>query len=279
MFRLIALFGLSATTAFAVSFDTEIALEREPFEYAATSTDGLIVEDTTDDLVVFDRQNRQTLPPVLADMTYFKVEPQEESWLVTFEIAEALPEDPGLAVNFDVFIDIDGDESNNPNTGVYRAHSDTIYMILHGSRTKWHSKYWTYDSSTGLWTEQPQKPAYEIGDGTYSLEIPYDQLPKESDIPIRGFSLTSTGGITAIDVIPGAEFPPVLAVQPTPPQAEPPPPKPQEQPTGGQFSIQGLLSPTVIYSIVAFLLGFSLAMLWKNRRKKEKVISETTEQF
>jgi len=258
------LLALIATPAFAATFETQIALEREPFEYAATEEGTLTLEDPVDDLIVFDRDNRGTLPPVLADLTRMSVEPRDDGWIVTFELANPLPEDPGLAVNFDVFIDRDGDESNDATTGVFRAHSDTIFMLLHGTRTKWHSKWWTYDSATGRWNEQPNDPEYTLGDSTFTLKIPYAVIPREAGVPMRGFSLTSTGGITAIDIVPGTDFPPVLAVQPQPPQPTPtPPPTPTEvrAPSTG-----GLLSPTVVYSVIAFLLGVSLTMWWVRRK-------------
>lgn len=217
----------------ATVYETDGTLEREPFPYVTTSLESTSAADSTDDLYVFDRQGRKTLPPVLADLTGMSIEPQEEGWLVTFQIAEPLPEDPGLAVNFDVFIDSDENEANNATTGVYRVGSDTIFMILHGTRTKWHSKWWKYNPGNGRWAEQDDKPVFSIGDGEYTLTIPYDVIAKEEGVKMRGFSLTSTGGITAIDVAPGKGLPAVLAtpepevndVAPTPAESDTPPNK------------------------------------------------------
>jgi hypothetical protein len=255
--------ALAAASASATSFEAEMALEREAFSAVEMAEKGVNVEDPADDLAVFDREGRSVLPPVLADLTGFTVEPGDAGWIATFTIASPLPEDPGLAVNFDVFLDRDGDPANNAETGVFRVGSDTIFMLLFGTKSKWHSTWWRHDPSTGRWDEQPQDPAYTKEGDRFTLTIPYAVLPRESRVPIRGFSLTSDAGITAIDIAPGKELPRILPGQaaPAPPKAQPAPPS-----TTAASPWTIVLHPTILLSTIAFLLGISLTMWWMRRQ-------------
>lgn len=196
------------------TFEPDGTLERKAFEYVKVNPAKITVtEDAEGDLTIFDRNGEKRVPPLLADLKKVSYEATESGWKVTFETVGPLPEDPGMAVNFFVYADSDGNEKNNAKNGVYRSGSDATYMILFGTRTKWHASRWIYDSATGKWNEQPSKPNFTYDRQTFTLTIPFSELPEEKGLKMRAFSLTSHEGVTAVDVAPGEGLPPVLQNQ------------------------------------------------------------------
>ena len=233
----------------AIEYQINGSVEREEFMYTKVSSDGTIVPDEIDDIIVFDRHHRNEPPSLLADITQVEYRATDDGWDVVFTVAEEIPEDPGMAVNFFVYIDSDGNKKNNAPNGVYRTNTDTTYMILHGTRTKWHSKRWLYDSKLGRWTEQPDKPQFTLGTTEFTLHIPYSEVPKKDGIEMRAFSLTAEKALTAIDIAPGTGIPKVLQ------QPIHEPKEKKSENSGGTFHTVFLLG-------VCVLLGVSIYK-WK----------------
>ena len=208
-FSLVAIFlALLPVSVFAESsniFEADIYPERQEFTWMDSSES----KDVQKDLVVFDKQNRKQVPKVLADIKSIKYTKETEGLKVEFETWEELPEDPGMPVNFQVFIDSDGKKENNAPDGVFRAGCDTAVMILFGTRTKWHSQSWVYDAGLKKWQKSETFPKYTIGKKNFSIVIPKELLTEGVPLKIRGMSLTSDDAITAIDVAPGQGLPPV----------------------------------------------------------------------
>lgn len=243
-------FGTMQSTSFAqqLTFEPDGTLEREEFVYTKVSAKkDTVVTDTVGDLTVFDRNGGQNIPPVLADLQKVTYSPTEEGWKVTFEIAQEMAQNPNLAVNFFLYADKDGDKSNNAPNGVYRTDSDTTYMILHGTRTKWHSKRWLFDEQTGRWNEQAKKPEFTVSGKEFTLLVPYSELPKENGIRMRAFSLTSDAGVTAVDIVPGKGLPKVLKTE----RAQGEQQKSEVKTSGGSF---GAIFLTVVIAFLAFSL-------------------------
>lgn len=188
------------------SFEADIALEREQFPWAKTVLKGAQVADDTNDLVFFDKKSERKATALQADLKRMQVQAGAGGWEVEFETVAAIPEDPGMPVNFDVFFDRDGDPSNNAPDGVFRAGSDAVFMILFGTRTKWHATSWSYVPAEKRWREGAA-PVYKVSPTKFSLTIPYELVPKNENILVRGFSLVLENGITAVDIVPGAGLP------------------------------------------------------------------------
>jgi hypothetical protein len=211
----IALFVLAPLGASAaMSFESDGTRERTAFETVRMNQS--TIDDATDDLTVFTRDGVQTVPEVMADITRVTMTNNTKRWEITVETATPLPDNPGMPVNIDVFIDR-ADIPNAPN-GVYRAGIDTACMLLFGTVTKWHTQCWSYEG--GKWQKGGTFP-YLINRGTATLYIPLTVLPEDA-IGVRFFTLTSdNAGHEAVDVAPGTGLPPLPEDLPQPTQMTP----------------------------------------------------------
>jgi hypothetical protein len=231
--------------AAALTYETDQTRERGPFE--SIQMNRTSVDDAADDLTVFSRDGANTVPSVLADITHVSLSHNSKQWTIAFETAAPIPDDPGMPVNVDVFIDRP-DMPNAPD-GVYRAGVDTACMLLFGTVSKWHTQCWDYQN--GKWQKGGTFP-YLLSRGKATLYLPFTVLPQDA-VGVRFFTLTSdNAGHDAIDVAPGDGLPPL------PVDASLAPLSPQTAPTsmGGAWTI---------IAVVAAMAG---AGAWVAFRKK-----------
>jgi len=201
-------FADPAVVASKVSrFEDNIYLEREPFTWFEPTEKKNKAEDVQGDVVVFDRNNQHQPLSLIADIKSMSIEQVLSGWKISFELWDEIPADPGMPVNFHVFFDADSKTENNAPDGVFRAGTDTAYILLFGTKTKWHALGWVYDSTTKKWTQRTPLPTFEIAPKNFSMTIPFDIIKAGSLPKVRAMSLTSDLGITAIDVIPGNALP------------------------------------------------------------------------
>lgn len=243
----LVLFPLSSATA-AVVFESDQTREREPF--ATVTMHAGSVEDPADDVTVFTRDGAPTVPTVSADITRVTFSRNSQRWEIAFETTEPLPDDPGMPVNLNVFIDRP-DMPNAPD-GVYRAGIDTACMLLFGTVTKWHTQCWSY--LNGKWQKGGTFP-YRLSRGKATLSIPLTVLPADAS-GVRFFSLVSdNAGHEAIDVAPGAGLPPVRDLALPPAEIDP---SPRVRPTG-------MAGAWIMIAVVAAMAG---AGAWVAFRKR-----------
>ncbi len=253
---ILSLLLLPASVGAATVFERESTNERETFEDVPLADAPVLLDDPRDDLVVFDRNGGAAVPPLLADITKVSLTEADDGWRVQVTTDAPFPADPGMPVNFHVYID--RPEVPNAPSGVFRASSDLAFLLLFGTRTKWHSEHWTYDAASGRWLENTPFP-FTVGERDFTLTLPYSVLPRDSQGSIRFLALTSdNAGSTAIDVAPGEGLP---AAQ-SEPTANPPPqevePDQAVEPDDDRSSVQvillvTLLSLAVCTSAMAFL--------------------------
>lgn len=195
--------------------EPDMALERESFEAVPLSENVIIQDDVVaEDIVVFDKSANGPLPPSILNISSVELVQTESAWKATYTFDASLPKQPSFPINVDLFLDSDGKSANNAKTGVFRAETDLAFLLLFGTRTKWHTLTWKYDPASGRWGQLMTPVEFSIGESEVTMTIPFSLLPK--DIPrgatVRGFALTSTGGVTAVDVAPGLGLPDVLPV-------------------------------------------------------------------
>jgi hypothetical protein len=199
-----------AETKLPYVFETDGTKEREEFPWSKTELAATQISDDTGDIVIFDQVGQRAVPGVIADLAGMTVTPGKDGWDILFRLKDPLPEDPGMPVNFDVFFDRDGDASNNAPDGVFRAGTDTAFLLLFGTRTKWHGQSWTFNTQTKRWQKQLESLEFKTSPKEFSFVVPYTVIPQKAGIKVRGFSLTSNNaGSTAVDVAPGKGLPPV----------------------------------------------------------------------
>lgn len=246
-FFLAAIALLLPATVSAMLREPDMALEREPFASVALTAAGAAITDATgeDDLRLFDRGTGGEAPPFVVDLSSVDVVPGPDGWNVTFRFANPLPKEPSYPINFDLFFD-DGTARNNAPDGVFRAGTDKAFLLLFGTRTKWHTVTWQYDPASGRWAEITVPVGFTIGEKEVSLRIPASLLPlaPPRGATVRAFALTSLEGNTVVDVAPGAGLPAVRA--PKPPR-------------------QGISPAFVVLAVFAALLVGSVA-LWRRKR-------------
>ncbi len=213
------LFSLLLTTASAADMLREVDMtpERQVFQTVPLSANGVTIEDpaTADDVTVFDRTSGQGVPTYVPDITRVTVVPTDDGWLTTFTVRTAIPENPGIPVNFDLFLDSDGKSDNNAKDGVFRAGSDRVYLLLFGTSTKWHTMTWQFNPADGRWAQLTTPIPFKVDGKKATMTIPYTLWPKTSIVgTARAFSLAAmNGGASAVDVAPGTGLPPLRSGQ------------------------------------------------------------------
>jgi hypothetical protein len=255
-FALVAALALPVS-ALAVTYEPDATPEREAFENIEVDQNGSSTTDPTDDMVIFDAQMRNTMPPVLADLVRFELEHTAQGWLATFETAAPLPEDPGMPVNFFVYMDSDGIDSNNAVNDVFRTGTDSAVLLLFGTRTKWHAEWWKYLPATKEWQKQVIMPSFTAEGSVYTMLIPFSIMRENSPGEARAFALTSNNaGIISIDIAPGNGLPDVLedGATPTTPGAS-------DGKSGGGAAVAVVIAAAVIMTLV--LNKKKLKKLWR----------------
>lgn len=192
--------------AFAMTTEQDMTREREAFPTLTLSAEGVTAQDEMEDLTLFDRSGTGRPPPVLADVTAVAMTPGADGWTVRFDLLGALPGNPDMPVNFDVLVVRDG--MPHAEDGVFRAGSDLAFLLLFGTRTRWHTETWTYDAAGRRWEAQPSVP-FGVEGNAVTLQIPYATLPRDTRGSARFLSLTSQSGATAVDIVPGNQLPAV----------------------------------------------------------------------
>lgn len=233
--------------------ENDMTVERKAFTGVPFLKTGATMTDATgnDDVVVFDRGTGAPLPELVIDLSSVDLVPAADGWKATFRFTEPLPAEPTYPINFDLFVDIDGKTENNAKTGVFRAGTDRAFLLLFGTKTKWHTLTWQYDPASDRWAQLTTPVTFTIGTNDVSMSIPDALLPLEPARKsiVRAFALTSTGGVTAVDVAPGLALPAVRA--------------PGEAATGGiGFAFNRTWT---VLGLLVVLLGGSL---WMAKRKQ-----------
>jgi hypothetical protein len=183
----------------------DLLSERGTFESAPLSENGFEIQDSTNDTFVFTPAGAPGVLGLHADITRASMKPGSEAWNVSVELAKALPADPGMPVNIDLFV-ADVDKPVAP-TGVFRAGINHGFMLLFGTRTKWHADSWIYDSKANRWNKDDVLITFSATGNLITMTIPYSALPKNIRGTARFFALASQSGITAVDIAPGKELP------------------------------------------------------------------------
>lgn len=232
--------------------EADATRERLPFHDVPFTPAGAVMTDVSgpQDIVVFDRGTGGPAPAVTPDLVSVDVTPAADGWNAVFRFAEPLPAAPSFPINVDLFVDADGDSTNNAPTGVFRAGADGAFVLLFGTRTSWHTMAWSYDPATGRWAERTTPVAFTVDERAVTLAIPSALLPvpPAHGATARAFALTSTGGVTAVDVAPGVGLPPVRGAQAEAMQ---------------QQHVGGVPPTTIVAAVLAALLGVSVFLWWK----------------
>ncbi|MDD5470044.1 MAG: hypothetical protein PHO92_04590 [Candidatus Peribacteraceae bacterium] len=241
---------LLVSQAYALSFESDPAAPRERYPMLILQAEGVHADDARDDLVVHDRRGRDIIPSLLADLTAFSVQPVDGVYVARFEIASPLPSDPGVPVNFFVYLDSDGDERNNAPATMSGPGSDAVVMLLFGTRTKWHSQWWQYDSVRKEWNRQEDAPPFTASGSVYTLALPSTLPLFPGKTMLRGFALTSdNAGSIAQDVVPGEGLPPLMQ-------------QPAQQDTGAvRYPIRTAAAGALLLSAGSIILWYSLLRL------------------
>lgn len=252
---LFAVFGALTVVAAdpsALLREPDMTLERSAFEAVPLRADGAVMTDATGegDIVVFDRGTGGAAPDAIIDLSSVEMTPEGDAWKVLFRFVDPLPAEPQYPINFDLFVDSDGDRKNNAKTGVFRAGSDRAFLLLFGTKTKWHTLTWQFDPSNDRWAQLTTPVEFAIGEKDVTLTIPSSLLPMTppKNATVRAFALTSTGGITATDVAPGMALPEVRTV-----------PLSDDTSSG--------MSGKVLLGVFVALLGGSLFLWYKGSRR------------
>lgn len=201
----------------AVDFQDDPYSARETYPTVALGSESEALDDPLDDIVVFDSRKQQIVPAVLTDLNKFSVVPHNDSYQAQFHVVAPLPEDPGVPVNLFVYLDLDGDTSNNAPAYGPGPESDAGVMLLFGTRTKWHTEVWKYDIGTKKWLKQPDEPAFTINGHDATVDLPASLGLKEGVTRLRAFSLTADEkGSFAEDIVPGEGLPALKKVEAAP---------------------------------------------------------------
>ncbi len=241
---------LLVSQASALTFESDPAIPRERYPMLILQDEGVHADDARDDLVVYDRRGQDIIPSLLADLTAFSVQRIDGVYVARFEIASPLPPDPGVPVNFFVYLDSDGDERNNASAAMSGPGSDAVIMLLFGTRTKWHSQWWQYDSVRKEWNRQEDAPPFTASGSVYTLALPSTLPLSPGKTMLRGFALTSdNAGSIAQDVVPGEGLPPLMQ-------------QPAQQDTGSvRYPIRTAVAGVLLLCAGSIILWYSLLRL------------------
>lgn len=208
LLTLLSAVSLAATADYP--HEQDMTQERQEFQSVSLDANNPFISDDTgaNDITVFGGAGS---PPFVIDLKSVGMAKTASGWTATFNFLGTLPKNPGYPVNFDLFVDRDGDTSNNAKTGVFRAGADTAFLLLYGTKTQWHTLTWEYDPTSARWNQMDQPVDFTVNPSSISMSIPFTLLPEQThhNEDFRGFALTSSGGITAVDVAPGLGLPPV----------------------------------------------------------------------
>ncbi len=163
----------------------------------------LSIVDPENDLSVFDGKNEGRLPTLLVDVQQVDMSLSGSGWLVVFQTYKAVPNDPGMPVNFNVFID-----PPHHSNALWRGEKLTC-MLLFGTKTKWHTECWTADK--GATMKKIGTIPYTVESERFTMLIPFAFLSKQSAGSVHFVALTSNNfGSDAIDIAPGTLLPSII---------------------------------------------------------------------
>ncbi|HBR80613.1 MAG: hypothetical protein UW63_C0061G0004 [Candidatus Uhrbacteria bacterium GW2011_GWF2_44_350] len=184
---------------------------REPF----TSTSGeTSVSDPTGDVL----SNSGTHPQInygWADLTSASLEKNSKNqcWLFNMGVAEEIPTNAPWQANFLLYIDRDGDTTNNAPQGV-RINTDYEISVKFGSENQNEAPYWFidmrwYNPEPNFWAINKETTSTFKFDGkNLNICVPFEEISEDTTPAWRAAAVVSNGQATQVDIAPGTGFPP-----------------------------------------------------------------------
>ena len=133
-----------------------------------------------------------------------------QTWDVTVEVAEAIPEAPTGKVQFIFYADRDGNaENNSPSVGV-RGAVDAAFTIEWRSKEEtWGSDFRWYNKDADFWAMDKQTAmSFAVSGQKIAWHIPFAEISPDREPVWRTLVVVEQGGQTAIDLSPTVGFPP-----------------------------------------------------------------------
>lgn len=221
---LIAIFLLAIpTSAFAATAGTDEYLRELGYTDTQLSTevvtedreaffgaDGIgRIEDPIGDVVTRFGTTSEIREP-WGDISLATVAKNEETqaWDVTVTLGGAIPETPGRAAQLFVYLDADGDASNNAPDGI-RIGTDAEFSVQYDATNGWYADFRWYNANAIFWAVNKDTAAtFDVVGDTVTVHIPFAEAPSTLTPRWRVAMAVADGSETQIDVAPGTGFPP-----------------------------------------------------------------------
>ncbi|MFH1405560.1 MAG: hypothetical protein ABIH21_05770 [Patescibacteria group bacterium] len=137
-----------------------------------------------------------------------------KTWDVIVSLAGPVPELPPIAINCYVYVDRDGDNTNNEKAGV-RGQMDAEYQVAYNpDEQEWQNRFRWYNIEEDFWAFPESKATHSKNDNTFTIHIPFDEITADGFPNWRVVMALGTTTDTQIDVAPGIGFPAPLGEKP-----------------------------------------------------------------
>lgn len=134
---------------------------------------------------------------------------EAQTWDIAITLGGALPDVPTVSAQVFLFMDTDGDASDNAREGI-RIGTDAEFSVKH-SETGWTTDFRWYNPDAQFWaTNKKTAMTFETGADSFVLHVPFAEAAGSLAPHWRVVMALADSANTQIDVVPGTGFPPPI---------------------------------------------------------------------